>query len=46
MYGPHFCTEYIKGVDAFIDFVKKDMLDRKSLLSLQTLQDREEISCR
>jgi hypothetical protein len=27
MYGPHLCNEYIKGVDAFIDFVKKDMLD-------------------
>jgi hypothetical protein len=27
MYGPRLCNEYIKGVDAFIDFVKKDMLD-------------------
>jgi hypothetical protein len=27
MYGPHFCNEYIKGLGAFIDFVKKDMLD-------------------
>jgi hypothetical protein len=27
MYGPHLCNEYIKGVDAFIDFTKKDMLD-------------------
>jgi hypothetical protein len=27
MYGPHLCNEYIKGLDAFIDFVKKDMLD-------------------
>jgi hypothetical protein len=27
MYGPCLCTEYIKGLDAFIDFVKKDMLD-------------------
>jgi hypothetical protein len=27
MYGPCLCNEYIKGVDAFIDFVKKDMLD-------------------
>jgi hypothetical protein len=27
MYGPHLCNEYIKGVDAFIDFMKKDMLD-------------------
>jgi hypothetical protein len=26
MYGPHFCNEYIKVVDAFIDFAKKDML--------------------
>jgi TATA-binding protein-associated factor Taf7 len=28
MYGPHLCNEYIKGVDAFIDFVKKDMRAR------------------
>jgi hypothetical protein len=27
MYEPHLCNEYIKGLDAFIDFVKKDMLD-------------------
>jgi hypothetical protein len=27
MYGPSLCNEYIKGVDAFIDFAKKDMLD-------------------
>jgi hypothetical protein len=27
MYGPHLCNEYIKGLDAFIDFEKKDMLD-------------------
>jgi hypothetical protein len=27
MYGPRLCNEYIKGVDAFIDFTKKDMLD-------------------
>jgi hypothetical protein len=27
MYGPHFCNEYIKGLDAFIDFMKKDILD-------------------
>jgi hypothetical protein len=27
MYGPRLCNEYIKGVDAFIDFEKKDMLD-------------------
>jgi hypothetical protein len=27
MYGPHLCNEYIKGLDAFIDFVKKDILD-------------------
>jgi hypothetical protein len=27
MYGLRLCNEYIKGVDAFIDFVKKDMLD-------------------
>jgi hypothetical protein len=27
MYGSHLCNEYIKGLDAFINFVKKDMLD-------------------
>jgi hypothetical protein len=27
MYGPHLCNEYIKGLDAFIDFMKKDRLD-------------------
>jgi hypothetical protein len=27
MYGPRLCNEYIQGVDAFIDFTKKDMLD-------------------
>jgi hypothetical protein len=27
MYGWRLCNEYIKGLDAFIDFVKKDMLD-------------------
>jgi hypothetical protein len=27
MYGPRLCNEYIKGVDAFIDFAKKDILD-------------------
>jgi hypothetical protein len=27
MYGSRLCNEYIKGVDAFIDFVKKDTLD-------------------
>jgi hypothetical protein len=27
LYGLHLCNEYIKGVDAFIDFVKIDMLD-------------------
>jgi hypothetical protein len=27
MYGPHLCNAYIKGLDAFIDFVKKNMLD-------------------
>jgi hypothetical protein len=27
MYGLHLFNEYIKGLDAFIDFVKKDMLD-------------------
>jgi hypothetical protein len=26
MYGTRLCNEYIKGLDAFIDFVKKDML--------------------
>jgi hypothetical protein len=27
MYGPRLCNENIKGLDAFIDFMKKDMLD-------------------
>jgi hypothetical protein len=27
MYGPRLCNEYIRGVDAFINFAKKDMLD-------------------
>jgi hypothetical protein len=27
MYGSCLCNEYIKGLDAFINFVKKDMLD-------------------
>jgi hypothetical protein len=27
MYGPCLCNKYIKGLDAFIDFVKKAMLD-------------------
>jgi hypothetical protein len=27
MYGSCLCNDYIKGVDAFIDFAKKDMLD-------------------
>jgi hypothetical protein len=27
MYGPCLCNEYIKGLDAFIDFAKRDMLD-------------------
>jgi hypothetical protein len=27
MYELCLCNEYIKGVDAFIDFAKKDMLD-------------------
>jgi hypothetical protein len=27
MYGPHLCNDYIKGLDAFINFVMKDMLD-------------------
>jgi hypothetical protein len=27
MYGSCLCNEYIKGLDAFIDFTKKDMLD-------------------
>jgi hypothetical protein len=27
MYGLRLCNEYIKRVDAFIDFMKKDMLD-------------------
>jgi hypothetical protein len=27
MYEPRLCNEYMKGLDAFVDFVKKDMLD-------------------
>jgi hypothetical protein len=27
IYGTCLCNEYIKGIDAFIDFMKKDMLD-------------------
>jgi hypothetical protein len=27
MYGPRLCNEYIRGLDTFIDFMKKDMLD-------------------
>jgi hypothetical protein len=27
MCGPCLCNEYIKGVDAFIDFTKKEMMD-------------------
>jgi hypothetical protein len=27
MYGSHICNKYIKGLDIFIDFVKKDILD-------------------
>jgi hypothetical protein len=27
MYESRLCNEYIKGLDAFIDFVKKDILD-------------------
>jgi hypothetical protein len=27
IYGPCLCNEYIKRLNAFIDFVKKDMLD-------------------
>jgi hypothetical protein len=27
MYGSHLCNEYIKELDAFIDFMKKDMLN-------------------
>jgi hypothetical protein len=27
MYGLRLCNEYINGVDAFINFVKKDMSD-------------------
>jgi hypothetical protein len=41
MYGLRICNEYMKGLDAFIDFVKKicwTMLE-ESLLSLQTLQE-------
>jgi hypothetical protein len=36
MYGPRLCNEYIKGLDTFIDFAKKDMLDnvRRNLYCL------------
>jgi hypothetical protein len=27
MYGSRLCNEYTKGLDAFINFMKKDMLD-------------------
>jgi hypothetical protein len=27
IYGPNLCNKYIKGLDAFVDFMKKDMLD-------------------
>jgi hypothetical protein len=27
MSRPHLCIEYIKGLDTFINFMKKDMLD-------------------
>jgi hypothetical protein len=27
MYGPRLCNEYIKGLDAFIDFSKKEIFD-------------------
>jgi hypothetical protein len=27
MHGSRLCNEYMKGLDAFIDFVRKDMLD-------------------
>jgi hypothetical protein len=27
MYGPRLSNEYINGLDAFIDFAKKDMVD-------------------
>jgi hypothetical protein len=27
MYGLRLCNEYLKGLDAFVDFTKKDMLD-------------------
>jgi hypothetical protein len=27
MYGSHLCNEYIKQLDAIIEFMKKDMLD-------------------
>jgi hypothetical protein len=27
MYGPCLCNEYMKGLDAFVDFMNKDMMD-------------------
>jgi hypothetical protein len=44
MYELHLCIEYMKGVDAFINFTKKDMLDSirgNLLLSLETLQNKK-----
>jgi hypothetical protein len=39
MYGPHLCNEYIKGLDTFIDFMKKYMLDnvRESFVVLANI---------
>jgi hypothetical protein len=49
MYGSHFCNEYIKGLDAFIDFMKKDKLDniRGNLCcSYKHCKNEKKISCR
>jgi hypothetical protein len=27
MYGSRLCNEYMKGLDAFVNFMKKDILD-------------------
>jgi hypothetical protein len=38
MYGPHLCHEYIKHVDAFIGFRKKDILDNITRMRRDIIQ--------
>jgi hypothetical protein len=46
MYGPHLCNKYIKGVDAFIDFAKKDMLDNiRGNLFVEVRRDIVQMMC-